>query len=885
MKSSNKKQGLIPPNRMSIIFVLGLTFFLICLLMLTISNGLLVYAAVQTRQSIITRNQYQISQDASKSINYFFDEKFNTLQTTAMVENLIMASSNEQKHILENFLELQPDFRQVILYDHQNRIIAHIARESSHDKKQMTDHLDQKILAHIKQDQKYLGPFYLDSSTGEPTIVLAVNINNNDNDYQGLLAVEVDLAILGNILSEVSKHEFDQVYIVNHMGDLIAYSDKTDVKKGENIGNLEVVAEYIQNSSINHQHTLHIYTGINGEKVVGTYLTLDMPPWLIITESIREKAFNGVRFNVQIAIAITLVFAILGGLIGIKIARRFALSLTNLEETAVRVAGGELDLQAEVSGPKEVKNLGLAFNSMTTQLRQTVKSLEQRITERDQAEKALRESEERLRLASLAANQGVFDYDIPSDTTIVSPEYPIMLGYDPDGFQLTYDLWMELLHPEDLPHTAANFSAFINDEAPEYSVEFRLRMKNGGWKWILSQARIVERDQNGKPLRLLGMHTDINDRKITEIALKESEERFRSFSEVSNEGILFHHQGIIIDTNEKIASMYGYTQEEIIGRQLADFIAPQAMEFTLQNLHNHISEPYESLGLRKDGSTFFIEVLGRSYEYEGKQMRVVNIRDTTERKQAEEKIRLLNEELEQRVIERTAQLEAVNKQLESFTYSVSHDLRAPLRAINGYSRIILEDYSATLNDDAKELFSVIRQSTQRMNQLIEDLLTFSRVQRAEMQPASIDMQALVNTVFLEQTSPQERERIDLQIDKLPCTYGDLSLLRQVWGNLIGNAIKFTSKNERAHIEISSQINEKEIIYFIRDNGAGFDMQYASKLFGVFQRLHTEKEFDGTGVGLAIVHRVIQQHSGRVWAEGAVGKGATFYFTLPQIRNS
>jgi signal transduction histidine kinase len=243
-----------------------------------------------------------------------------------------------------------------------------------------------------------------------------------------------------------------------------------------------------------------------------------------------------------------------------------------------------------------------------------------------------------------------------------------------------------------------------------------------------------------------------------------------------------------------------------------------------------------------------------------------------------EKVEQARVELERRVEQRTAELTAANRELESFSYSVSHDLRAPLRAIAGFVQILEEDHGASFDDEARKAFDRIRANASRMGQLIDDLLEFSRIARVPLTLRRVDMAALARTAADEAAAASGRP-VQVTIDQLPAAQGEPTLLAQVWANLLSNAVKFTARVAEPQITVGATIDGTETIYFVRDNGAGFDPQYAAKLFGVFQRLHRTSEFEGTGVGLAIVQRVVLRHGGRVWADGLVGQGATFYFTL------
>jgi light-regulated signal transduction histidine kinase (bacteriophytochrome) len=259
---------------------------------------------------------------------------------------------------------------------------------------------------------------------------------------------------------------------------------------------------------------------------------------------------------------------------------------------------------------------------------------------------------------------------------------------------------------------------------------------------------------------------------------------------------------------------------------------------------------------------------------------VLVFRDVTQQFELQKRTEQINLELEEKVKKRTAELEAINKEMESFSYSVSHDLRAPLRAITGFSRILASEYQEKLGEEGQRYLQMIIDNSNNMGQLIDDLLEFSKLGRKDLKVEKLNMTQTVKSIWAEQISLLPENSAELELDEMPDVIADGAMLRQVWVNLISNALKFSSRQDKPLIKIGAQENGNAITYHIKDNGVGFDMKYYNKLFGVFQRLHSSADFEGTGVGLALSHRIINRHGGQIWAESAPNVGTTFYFTIP-----
>jgi PAS domain S-box-containing protein len=509
------------------------------------------------------------------------------------------------------------------------------------------------------------------------------------------------------------------------------------------------------------------------------------------------------------------------------------------------------------------------------------------ISDRKRVEEALLESEERFR--SLVEQSPLSIQMLSPDgvTLQVNRAFEVLWGItleDLKGYNLLTD--QQLVRLGLMPYIQSGFSGEASSiPAAEYDTHNSFGV--GGKKYV--QANIYPvKDKAGKICQVILIHEDITERTKAEAAFRESESRLRTLVQTipdliwlkDTEGLyLFCNPAFELFLGKKEADIVGKTDYDFVDRELADFFQANdraAIACDKPSINN------EWITFASDNHRALMQTTKIPMRAaDGQLIGVLGIgRDITELKLAEDEIKALNIELEQRVAARTADLEAANKELESFSYSVSHDLRTPLRAIDGFSRILLDDYTDRLDDEGRRLLHVVRDNTSRMGQLIDDILKFSRTGRVELNFSETDMEKLVRDVFADLYPPGSAGNLHLDIEAIPAARCDASMMRQVFVNLLSNAVKFSRSNAASEIRVGAYTEGEETVYFVKDHGVGFDMQYAGKLFGVFQRLHGVSEFEGTGIGLAIVKRVVSRHGGRVWAEGKVGEGATIYFALP-----
>ena len=496
-----------------------------------------------------------------------------------------------------------------------------------------------------------------------------------------------------------------------------------------------------------------------------------------------------------------------------------------------------------------------------------------------QTKEALQQSQHDLSHAQGVAQIGNWRLDVHSNELFWSDETYRIFGI-PRETPMTYGTFLAAVHPDDRGYVERKWGAALGGEP--YDIEHRIVVADEV-KWVREKAEL-EFDEQRVLKGGFGTVQDITERKEAEQELRETRDYLNNLLDYANAPIIVWDPSFRITRfNHAFERLTGMSSNEAVGKQLEILFPDNRREESMSHIRRAVAgerwEVVEIPILRTDGTVR--TVLWNSatlYAADGETVvaTIAQGQDITERKQAGREIIELNEALR----ERAAELEASNKELESFSYSVSHDLREPLRTIDGFSRILQKDYSEKLDAEAQRLIDIIRGGTQRMDLLISNLLSFSRIGRKQMELSEIDMGELAKAVSEELRSAVPERKLRFNIKRLAAARGDPAMVRQVMVNLLANAVKFTGGKRLAVIEVGGLVQGDENVYYVKDNGVGFEPQYRDKLFSIFQRLHSEEEFEGTGVGLAIVQRIVQRHGGHVWAEGKVGCGATFYFTLP-----
>jgi PAS domain S-box-containing protein len=509
------------------------------------------------------------------------------------------------------------------------------------------------------------------------------------------------------------------------------------------------------------------------------------------------------------------------------------------------------------------------------------------VTDQVRAEKALEENFALLRLAGETARFGGWSVNLETNECTWS-EQVAMIHDKPSGYSPLVEEGIRFYAPEWREKITTVFTACAKEGIP-YDEEMEIITAKGRRVWVRTVGRAV-RDEQGNIVRVQGSFQDITERTLVGKALKDSEEKYRNLFEHFVAGIYLHDlNGKLIDVNPIACKQLGYLKEELLNLTVFDFHADQPDTINLtkekiislwknwQHGDNYIVEAEHK---RKDGTVFPVRVTTGVVKIDRDNYLLAFIQDISEQKNAEAEIKKLNEQLEERIKERTAELEAVNKELESFAYSVSHDFRAPLRALDGFSESLINNYADLLDDQGRHYLDRIHKAALYMSELIDDLLKLSRVTRTALKKEQVDLGRVAGSILAALQETEGERKVEISIAENLIVTGDPHLLHLVIKNLLDNAWKFTSTEAQVKIVVGRKTVDDEEVFFIRDNGVGFNMAYSNKLFGAFQRLHRTDEFPGTGIGLATVQRIISRHGGRIWAESEVGKGAIFYFTLP-----
>ncbi|MBN2400898.1 MAG: PAS domain S-box protein [Spirochaetes bacterium] len=861
----------------SLTTTLILAFLIVTVAALFVSGGLQLIFYIRSQKIIIAESQHNIAKDAAKEVSGFIQDKISAMRTMVWFNDPFVITHKQQKKLLEGLLGLQPAFRHLLLMDTQKEILSHASRLSTLVSVQITSRLAQILL--VQDIRKvYFSPVYIDPATSEPLIIIAVPIFNVIREFQGSVIAEVNLKFMWDLVDRIQVGDTGKAYVVDRFGQLIAFSDPARVLKIENVGHLKAVSEFIRSPRGSRTIGTKIYYGITGELVVGTYFPLWGPDLAVVTELRWAEAYGQVIRIIFITIGIFLAIMVLAGMLGVYIARRLATPLVHLTETATQIASGGKGIVAPVSGPKEVVALTEAFGSMTQQLKQSYKGLEQQLQEIKKGEAALKESERRFRTLAEASFEGIglIKQGILTD---MNSQLADLLGYDRN--EMIGTAVINYVAPEHRELVARS----IHEDRIEPYEHLALR-KNGTVFPVETRARSV--DIESGTIRFSAIR-DITDQKKAAETLRASEERLRNIVDNASEIIYtLSPEGIFTFVSPAWTRLLGHTVTEVLGRHFSFFVHPEDVAACGELLEKALitGQPQHGVEYRikhMDGTwRWHLSVGSAVLDANGHPLYCVGMaQDITGSKLAEEeKARLEAQLFQAQKMESIGRLAGV----------VAHDFNNMLSVILGYIELIK---LRSKPDDIllKDLNAIEKAATQARD-VTRQLLAFSRKQI--IAPVSININNLIRDKQetlarligedIEFSFHPEKDIWNIRLDP--------SQFDQIIMNLVVNArdampeggkltietgnVNISDEYYREHIDIAPG---KYVLFSISDNGIGMDKDIQMHLFEPF---FTTKEIGrGTGLGLATIFGIIKQNNGSINVYSEPGQGTTFRIYFPK----